>query len=344
MKIYLNKKKCWQKEVWNSGKLCLWDPECWTLDQSRIHWWLESGIYYLLIWSGARNLVPGIRNQWRGIQNPRLYWVPLYGATRKEFNSHRICLEHKHSRLSMIGFRKTNMTAILFFWKTNMATVSFFWNTKMATASSVWNINMAAISWIWKANMAAISLFWNTNMAAMISCKNTLLGMLIFTPYILQTTWFAKKSTVGLFHTFIYHQNDCSTQVCLGSREIIVLEHQYGGVTLCENTLLGMLIFTPYILQTIWYAQKTTIWTEAHTTNSEVWSVPYTGRKNGFASNLLSANTMQICANWGINLSKGGKSRICIPFTPGCFWITRLSARKSDEKFLGDKNMPISTV
>ena len=26
-----------------------------------------------------------------------------------------------------------------------------------------------------------------------------------------------------------------------------------------------------------------------------------TGRKNGFASNLLSANTVQICANWGIN-------------------------------------------
>ena len=42
-----------------------------------------------------------------------------------------------------------------------------------------------------------------------------------------------------------------------------------------------------------------------------------TGRKNGFASNLLSANTMQICANWGINLSKGDKCRICIPFTPG---------------------------
>ena len=109
-------------------------------------------------------------------------------------------MEHKHSRLSMIGFRKTNMTAILFFWKTNMATVSLFWN-----------INMATISWIWKANMAA-----------MISCKNTLLGMLIFTPYILQTTWYAKKSTLGLFHTFIYHQNDCSTQVRLGSSEIMV--------------------------------------------------------------------------------------------------------------------------
>ena len=89
-----------------------------------------------------------------------------------------------------------------------MATVSLFWKTNMATASSVWNINMAAISWVWKTNMAAISLFWNTNMAAMISCKNTLLGMLTFTPYILQTTWYAEKSTVGLVHTFIYHQND----------------------------------------------------------------------------------------------------------------------------------------
>ena len=102
--------------------------------------------------------------------------------------------------------------------------------------------------------MAAISLFWNTNMAAMISCKNTLLGMLIFTPYIFQTTWYAEKSTLGLFHTFIYHQNDCSTQVRLGSSEI-----KYGRVTSCENTLLGMLTFTPYILQTIWYAEKTTI-------------------------------------------------------------------------------------
>ena len=43
-----------------------------------------------------------------------------------------------------------------------------------------------------------------------------------------------------------------------------------------------------------------------------------TGRKNEFASNLLSANIMQICANWGINLSKGGKCRFCIPFTRGC--------------------------
>ena len=36
-------------------------------------------------------------------------------------------------------------------------------------------------------------------------------------------------------------------------------------------------------------------------------------RKNGFASNLLSANMMQICVNWEIYLSKGGKCRIRIP-------------------------------
>ena len=104
----------------------------------------------------------------------------------------------------------TNIAAapLLAFGKLNMATVSLFWKTNMATASSVWNINMAAISWVWKTNMAAISLFWNTNMAAIISCKNTLLDMLTFTPYILQTTWYAEKSTVGLVHTFIYHQND----------------------------------------------------------------------------------------------------------------------------------------
>ena len=96
-----------------------------------------------------------------------------------------------------------------------MATVSLFWKTNMATASSVWNINMAAISWVWKTNMAAISLFWNTNMAAMISCKNTLLNMLTFTPYILQTTWYAEKSTVGTNATVKrVCQRDCRSYSC----------------------------------------------------------------------------------------------------------------------------------
>ena len=44
---------------------------------------------------------------------------------------------------------------------------------------------------------------------------------------------------------------------------------------------------------------------------------PCIGRKNGFASNLLSANMMQICANRGINLSKGGKSDFAYLLHPG---------------------------
>ena len=40
-------------------------------------------------------------------------------------------------------------------------------------------------------------------------------------------------------------------------------------------------------------------------------------RKNGFASNFPSANMMQICANWEIHLSKGGKCRLCIPIYTG---------------------------
>ena len=41
------------------------------------------------------NAVPGIRNPRRGIQNPRLSWIPLYGATDsqnyvKEQNSKKL--------------------------------------------------------------------------------------------------------------------------------------------------------------------------------------------------------------------------------------------------------------
>ena len=41
----------------------------------------------------------------------------------------------------------------------------------------------------------------------------------------------------------------------------------------------------------------------------------FTGRKNGFASNLLRANMTQICANGGINLSRGGKCTFAYLFT-----------------------------
>ena len=33
------------------------------------------------------NAVPGIRNPRRGIQNPRLTWIPLYGATDSQIMS-----------------------------------------------------------------------------------------------------------------------------------------------------------------------------------------------------------------------------------------------------------------
>ena len=48
----------------------------------------------------------------------------------------------------------------------------------------------------------------------------------------------------------------------------------------------------------------------------EKWCFSILRRKHRFDSNLLSANMMQICANWEINLSKGGKCRICIPIYP----------------------------
>ena len=39
-------------------------------------WNLESGIH----WKMIRNPVTGICKSWRGIQNPRLSWIPLHGA------------------------------------------------------------------------------------------------------------------------------------------------------------------------------------------------------------------------------------------------------------------------
>ena len=68
----------------NLEKFCLWNPEPWAL---------ESGIQLkeseILQRNGIQNpsstdkdwnQVPGIWNPRRGIQNPRLSWIPLYGA------------------------------------------------------------------------------------------------------------------------------------------------------------------------------------------------------------------------------------------------------------------------
>ena len=50
-----------------------------------------------------------------------------------------------------------------------------------------------------------------------------------------------------------------------------------------------------------------------------------TGRKNGFAAKLLSANLMQKRANQGVNLCKGGKYHICIHIsTPGCKQVCKM--------------------
>ena len=77
MKIYLNKKKCWQKEVWNPGNFACgilnaepWNPE--SIDD----WYPKSNIYWYQRWQSTRNPLPGIRNKWRRIQNPRLSWIP----------------------------------------------------------------------------------------------------------------------------------------------------------------------------------------------------------------------------------------------------------------------------
>ena len=78
----------------NAEKLCLWNPESgkyclWNLES----WALEPGIQLkepripptIRIRNPSStdkdwNLIPGIRNPRRGVQNPRLSWIPLNGA------------------------------------------------------------------------------------------------------------------------------------------------------------------------------------------------------------------------------------------------------------------------
>ena len=57
--------------IWNPGP---WNPE-YSCRNPESQWQLESRIQVPLkkIW----NPVTGIRNTWRGIQNPRLSWIPL---------------------------------------------------------------------------------------------------------------------------------------------------------------------------------------------------------------------------------------------------------------------------
>ena len=79
-----------------------WNPQSWTLD-SRMQY-KESGIPLMI---GIRNPgfndkdwnpVPGIRNPRRGIQNPRLSWIPLHGAI------YSLGLARAWARLSSVDF------------------------------------------------------------------------------------------------------------------------------------------------------------------------------------------------------------------------------------------------
>ena len=82
----------------NLGKFCLWNPKSWALE-SRIQL-RESGIPLTIgiqkpsSTEKDSNPVPGIRNPRRGIQKPRLSWIPLHGA--------KFCTNHpKLSPVSM---------------------------------------------------------------------------------------------------------------------------------------------------------------------------------------------------------------------------------------------------
>ena len=68
--------------IWE--KFCLWNPESWALkSKTQLK---ESGIPQTI---GMQNqsspekdwdLIPVTRHPGRGIQNPKLSWIPLYGA------------------------------------------------------------------------------------------------------------------------------------------------------------------------------------------------------------------------------------------------------------------------
>ena len=63
----------------------MWNPESWALESGvQLK---ESGILLVIGIENPSstdrdwNRVPGIRNPWRGIRNPRLSWILLHGVT-----------------------------------------------------------------------------------------------------------------------------------------------------------------------------------------------------------------------------------------------------------------------
>ena len=84
----------------NPGNVCLWNPESRALESAKQL--KESGI---LLTIGIQNPsftyrdwnpVPRIRNPWRGIQNPRLSWIPLHGVN-PELNPFNILFKNPES-------------------------------------------------------------------------------------------------------------------------------------------------------------------------------------------------------------------------------------------------------
>ena len=73
-----------ESEIWNPGIFSrgIGNPVLWNSEyRSRnpdptIDWNQESKFH----WQKIRYPLPGIRNPWLGFQNPRLSWIPLYGA------------------------------------------------------------------------------------------------------------------------------------------------------------------------------------------------------------------------------------------------------------------------
>ena len=91
--------------LWNSEseKKCLWNPE-YSSGNLYSHLNASLGIQNPSFTDKDWNPVPGIRNPPHGIQNPRLFWIPLRGANPLSFTNRPFVL-------------KGHLTTFLWKWK-----------------------------------------------------------------------------------------------------------------------------------------------------------------------------------------------------------------------------------
>ena len=80
--------------LWNSEseKKCLWNPE-YSSRNLYSHLNASLGIQNPSFTDKDWNPVPGIRNPPHGIQNPRLFWIPLRGANPLSFTNRPFVLK-----------------------------------------------------------------------------------------------------------------------------------------------------------------------------------------------------------------------------------------------------------